>query len=630
MKNGFKRQMTFLKCLFLISIATTETSAEGSKQFLPNSSSYGCIQVNDVGRPFALMTNTDPLHRLYFHIANTSERVYFGFSRHSTSVASSGQYQIKNPSGTIVAGPSNIPNGGAGKISNYTEAVAGPKISGSPANGYSPLSYTPVTTGDFYIEFSSDNNDNYRFEYFDLTVVNSSNVPIDGRVWSYAWDINTWASSNGFSGSFYVYTSEGYVSRVNMNGIQAYGFVTSCNGTGPQNTGDLVIDRRSIAGNSTRPDFKVFLNNPDINVYPSANAPSITNPVQIVGGNIYYGQPVQFTVGVSAPGTMQFIISINGVSGYQAGTTDVLVVANVVAGMNTIDWDGKDASGNYPAAGTVIEISTGFSAGITHLPIYDPETHPSGFIVDRIRPGSGSAPIRWDDINFASGTVNISGGSGNGHLWSSNFGDVRTMNTWWNGYEVENADLFTVTVQSPLPVSLTSFTAEVNTASNTVLSWTTNSESNLDYFVIEKSHAFGTSFLPIGEVSAFGNSTTIRFYSFVDEQTLSGNSYYRLRSVNFDGNMVYESKIEMVSIKNTLNDFDIFPNPASGEIAISNLPSGINDVEIFNALGEKICDIETAPGGTNTPINVSLWQKGVYFVKVSSGEKSVMKKLVRM
>src|SRR5687767_7031411 len=87
----------------LLLIFAAGALAEGTKQLMPASTNFGCIQVNDVGRPFALMTNTDPLHRLYFHISSTTERVYFGFSRHSTSVAGSGQYQIKNPSGTIVS-----------------------------------------------------------------------------------------------------------------------------------------------------------------------------------------------------------------------------------------------------------------------------------------------------------------------------------------------------------------------------------------------------------------------------------------------------------------------------------------------------------------------------------------------
>src|SRR5258705_4542841 len=196
MKTTITEQRVWLIYLLLTFVFTVAARSEGTKQFMPLSTNFGCIQVNDVGRPFALMTNTDPLQRLYFHISSTTEKVYFGFSKHSSSVASSGQFQIKNPSGTIVMGPSNIPNGGAGAIGSYAAAVAGPKIGGVPAAGYSPLSYTPVTTGDFYMEFSSNNNDNYRFEFFDLTVVTSSNVPIDGRVWSYAWDLNTWDNAN--------------------------------------------------------------------------------------------------------------------------------------------------------------------------------------------------------------------------------------------------------------------------------------------------------------------------------------------------------------------------------------------------------------------------------------------------
>jgi len=628
MKTGFNRITSIWRALLLVLMFTSGAFAEGTKQFMPASTNFGCIQVNDVGRPFALTTNTDPLQRLYFHISSTTEKVYFGFSRHSTSVASSGQYQIKNPSGTIVMGPSNIPNGGAGAIGSYAAAVAGPKIGGVPAGGYSPLTYTPVTTGDFYMEFSSANNDNYRFEFFDLTVVNSSSVPIDGRVWSYAWDLNTWAGSNAFAGSFYVYTSEGYVSKVNMNGIQPYGFVTSCNGTGPQNTGNLVVDRRSIDGNSTRPDFKVFLNNPDVTAYPSANAPTITDSIKITGGNVYYGQPVQFTIGVSAPGTMQFIISINGVSGYQAGTSDVLVVSNVIAGNNTINWDGKDAYGTYPAAGATIEISTGFSAGITHLPIYDPETHATGFVVDRVRPGTGSAPIRWDDSNFSGGTVNISGGSSSGHSWGTDFGDVRTMNTWWNGYEVENLGQFTVIVQTALPVELTNFNIEVNSFSNPVLYWQTVSESNLDYFILERSSALGTAFTKIGQEKAHGNSSVVKYYSFEDQLPLTGNSFYLLKAVTFDGNIVYTSRTEKIARENILSVFEILPNPFNEEFSVVISPlSGKAVINIYNILGENIISKESEGG--EVKLGMEKFPKGIYYVKVFMEGKVLVKKVVK-
>jgi hypothetical protein len=382
-----------------------------------------------------------------------------------------------------------------------------------------------------------------------------------------------------------------------------------------------------MGGNYTLPTFKVFINDPDITVYPSANAPSITDSVRIVGGNIYYGQSAQFTIGVSAPGTLQLIISLNGVSGYQAGTSDVLVVANVVAGMNTINWDGKDAYGNYPPVGTSIEISTGFSAGVTHLPIYDPETHTNGFVVDRVRPGSGSAPIRWDDSNFASGTVNISGGSGNGHSWSTNFGDVRTMNTWWNGYEVENQDQFTVIIKTPLPVELLSFIVKLNSASHPVLSWSTASEINLDYFTIERSSELNTAFTKVGVVKGNGNSTKINYYQFEDNQPMPGYLYYRVKAVTYDGIISYSSKIEKVYRVAPVPHVDIFPNPAISEIKIKNEGLIIREIEISDEFGKRVYYSRISNQESQITIDVSRLIAGMYFVRVFDGVNVYNQKL---
>lgn len=608
--------------------------AEGTKQLMPLSTSFGMVQINDVGRTFALTTNTDSLNRLYIHIKSTTEKVYFGFRRLSSSVATSGNFRIKDPTGTIVYALTALPTSGAGFINDYTKATLGPVIGGVPVGGYTPLSLTPATTGDYYIEFDSQGNNNLRFQFFDITVATSAGVPIPGRVWSYAWDLNTNASSNAFTGAFYVYTNEGFVSRASFNGIRPFGFVVSCNNSGPMNTGNLVEDRKSINGNFTRPQFKVFFNNPDSTVYPTAAAPTLTSPFQIVGDSIYYGQSVAFTVGVSAPGTIQIIISLNGVSGYQSGTADVLYVANVLAGTNDLTWDGKDAYGNYPSIGTSIEMSTGFSAGVTHLPIYDPETNPSGYIVDRIRPGTGSAPIRWDDSNFSGGTVNISGGSGDGHIWATNFGDVRTMNTWWNGYEVENNDQFTVTVLTPLPVELVSFTGKLNLNMNSVLNWITSSEINSDYFIVEKKTDVSREFTPIGKVEAHGNSTAINKYVFEDMKPVVGCTYYRLTSVDFNGT-TYQSKIIKICVNENAVVFDLFPNPNEGNelfLNFKNINGQFMHVEIISKTGQHVFSEEFSSVNDNLTTRIELPQleKGIYFVNINAdGERYFKKLLIR-
>jgi len=470
-----------LSCFISLNLCIVSFSlpslAEGTKQFRPSSGDYGNLEINDQGRPFALESNTNPLNRLYFHIGTVGEKVYFGFQHLGSGGAT---FRIKNPSGTVVYNRTNVPSSGTGYIGSYAEAVAGPKIGGVPSNGYSPLSYTPTTTGDFYMEFTTDvgASNTYHFDLFDITVTTATNTPINGRVWSYAWDLSTRGGSNAYNGSFYVYTNEGYVSKVSMNGIQPWGFVVSCNNSGPGNTGNVVNDRKSVSGNSTRPQFKVFLNDPDNTEYPSASIPTLNQPITVDGGSIFYQTSATFNVDVSAPGTIQILFDINGVAGYQAGTTDVIIAQNVNAGYNAVVWNGQDGFGNYPDPETVINVSTGFSAGVTHLPIYDPETNPGGYIVNRIRPATDAAPIRWDDSNLG-GITNISGGSGNGHQWGTNFGDLKTINTWWNGYEVENISAFTLRVKvKPLPIVLKSFKAELKGNNQVALKWETATEQN--------------------------------------------------------------------------------------------------------------------------------------------------------
>ncbi|OFY84189.1 MAG: hypothetical protein A3F72_14265 [Bacteroidetes bacterium RIFCSPLOWO2_12_FULL_35_15] len=607
--------------------------SEGTKQFMPASADNGCTQFNDVGRPFALMSNTDSLQRLYFHIKSITEKVYFGFAKHSSSSATSGQFRIKDPSGTIVYAATNLPTSGAGFISTYAQAVAGPKISGIPAAGYSPLNFTPSVTGDFYIEFSSNSNRNYRFQYFDITVVDASSKTINGRLWSYAWDMNTWSSANVFNGSFYVYTNEGYVSKVDLNGIQPFGFVVSCNNTGPTNTGNIVADRKSIAGNSTRPFFKIFLSDPDSTIYLSASPPALNNPISVVDGNVYYGQSAQFNADVTGTGIIQLIISLNGISGYQPGTNDAIVAAIVTTGNNIIFWDGKDAYGNYPLIGTSIEISAGFSSGITHLPIYDAETQSGGYNITRIRPVTGPAPIRWDDSNFIGGTVNISGSSGNGHSWLINFGNIRTMNTWWNGYEIENLSAFTVTVMPPLPIELISFAAKPN-IDIIDINWATASEKNNNYFSVEKTKDC-LRFETISNVAGAGNSNTVLNYLLKDNKPYDGVSYYRLSQTDFDGTITHSHLISVNFNRKVDFVFKIYPNPYDGICIkldmIANrgdetklIITDINGKEIYS----KEITINSNDENVYTFCSKERLAQGIYFLKVFSSEKEYTKKVV--
>lgn len=86
---------------------------------------------------------------------------------------------------------------------------------------------------------------------------------------------------------------------------------------------------------------------------------------------------------------------------------------------------------------------------------------------------------------------------------------------------------------TPLPVELTHFSTSCETG-ETSIRWTTASETNSAYFIVEKSRD-GKTWSAVKQVSAAGNSSTTQMYSVEDVEKNQGVAYYRLVQVDFDG-----------------------------------------------------------------------------------------------
>lgn len=89
------------------------------------------------------------------------------------------------------------------------------------------------------------------------------------------------------------------------------------------------------------------------------------------------------------------------------------------------------------------------------------------------------------------------------------------------------------------------------------LDWATASETNNDYFAVERS-TNGKGFHQLGIVDGAGNSTAVNEYSYRDYQPYEQN-YYRLSQHDFDGKVV-ESEIRYVSMvaDDCIQAFDIY------------------------------------------------------------------------
>jgi hypothetical protein len=167
----------------------------------------------------------------------------------------------------------------------------------------------------------------------------------------------------------------------------------------------------------------------------------------------------------------------------------------------------------------------------------------------------------------------------------------------------------------PLPIKLVSFNAKCTDEEQTVFDWETASETNNDLFTVEGSEN-GIDFKEITTVKAVGNSSVSQSYT-AKLETRNNQIYFRLRQTDFDGSNEYSATIFLNCDDQNLQF--IYPNPAENELYIKIPMDEASEIEIIDNLGnvllKKIVSISEA-NQEWTAINVKLFARGTYFVKV--------------
>lgn len=433
--NSHSIKLVVVACIqsiltIFILLSNLYTYAEGTKELMPTPTDFGFIQINDRGREFATY-NAPEFNRLYIHICTEGEIIYYGFKQIDDDIS----FRIKDPAGNIVVASQALPTSGQGYIATFNQAISGPsQLVG--AAGYNAMNYTSLVAGDYYIEFANPGNTQRIFDYFDITVANGT-ISKSGRIWSYSWDINTKANGNPFTAKMYILSTDNIVTSIDFNGMQPFGAVIEANSTGLSNSGNLITDRKSKVGNFSAPEYKIFLNDPDQDCFPTGSFGNIVGQPVVTGCN-----PANrcINITVTKAGKVEIVLDLNETTGYQNNTKDLLIISEVVDGQNCIPWDSKDGQGNLVTAITGIPLEINYLNGVTHLPLYDVEDNPNGYIVELVRPAGSKPNLYWDDSAINKGTaldgkVNVTGCSNASgcHKWNDR-GDnssAETINTWW-------------------------------------------------------------------------------------------------------------------------------------------------------------------------------------------------------
>lgn len=197
------------------------------------------------------------------------------------------------------------------------------------------------------------------------------------------------------------------------------------------------------------------------------------------------------------------------------------------------------------------------------------------------------------------------------------------VGTWMGG---DYLPIWTLVDESnPLPIELIRFAG--NCADGQVeVTWTTASETNNDFFTVQRS-IDGVTFEDVTIVDGAGNSSSIINYSAVDYNPYGGTSYYRLKQTDFDGTSQY-SDVVAVSCGNAATDFNLVNayDQGNGTMAVV-FNAGDNElytVTLYDIIGKQITETTGKAYSGQNQINIAVGDlaRGIYMVNLKNEFKS--------
>lgn len=178
---------------------------------------------------------------------------------------------------------------------------------------------------------------------------------------------------------------------------------------------------------------------------------------------------------------------------------------------------------------------------------------------------------------------------------------------------------------TPLSIELVVFDATLNSRQTVDVDWTTTTETNSDYFLIEKMDEV-ENWKEISKVEAAGNSNFKIDYSSEDTHPNIGLNYYRLKEVDLDG-VTNISEIKVVNLE-TSEDFIIYPNPANFSFIIQGKELENKKIKIVNSIGQEVNISNTTPSNNFKQFDTSHLSDGIYSIQIIEENKTSTHRLI--
>jgi len=166
---------------------------------------------------------------------------------------------------------------------------------------------------------------------------------------------------------------------------------------------------------------------------------------------------------------------------------------------------------------------------------------------------------------------------------------------------------------APLPIILSSFTAVRNSNNTVTVAWTTQLETMVSIFIIERC-TDGTQWSQIGTKQPTNGGSVTTNYTFIDNSPFKNNNFYRLKSVDLDGKISF-GPVALVKcpLCTTLPPppppppscaslgiagVDYLCSSTPGTVSLTNLPAGT----YVNWYADASSQVNLTQGGASTSV----------------------------
>ncbi|GAB5417002.1 MAG: hypothetical protein Crog4KO_18690 [Crocinitomicaceae bacterium] len=168
----------------------------------------------------------------------------------------------------------------------------------------------------------------------------------------------------------------------------------------------------------------------------------------------------------------------------------------------------------------------------------------------------------------------------------------------------------------PLAANLIDFDPQCN-AGEILCNWTTATEENTDYFVLEKM-SDGTGFNTIETFDAAGNATSPQQYSWVDRTGVVNDVYYRLSLVDLDGSV---SILGTRYVDCANSQLKAYPNPFHTQFTLELGDAFMNvenEIAIYDAYGSVVYSTSFIGKQSSVDVDLTGLSGGLYMIRVNN------------